>query len=100
MNSRKATEAKIMKLEKKHPDILFLDSEANGLYYATHAQDDRIALISTGGVILLNREQMYALCREGMDVFNYYHSRGKVARKAAINETREKMKHEQLSYND
>lgn len=89
------TELRIIKLEKKHPEMLFLDSEADGLYYAASAGDQRIAILGNGGTIILNRAQMYALCREGMEVFNAYAGRGNRRTLAvAIKENKQKSEEE------
>ena len=94
-----ATEYRIIRLEKKHPDILFLDSEAEGLYYASCAGDKRLALIGTGGIVILNQKQAYALSKELMDVFNTYSNRGnrRTKAKSALENKREEEEYEQFA---
>lgn len=73
---RAVTELDIIKFEKKHPDLLLQDSAAQGLYYATKREDCRIAVLSTGGMILLNKEQAYSLAEEIKYMFDTYTTRG------------------------
>lgn len=79
---RAVTELDIIKFEKKHPDLLLQDSAAQGLYYATKREDFRIAVLSTGGMILLNKEQAYALAEEIKYMFDTYTTRGHAKTKA------------------
>lgn len=72
MAAKKTTETMIIRLEKKHPEMLFADSEANGLYYATCEDDDRIAVLCGSGKVILNLEQAYALSKEVVKMWDYY----------------------------
>lgn len=72
MAVKKTTETMIIKLEKKHPEMLFADSEADGLYYATCEDDDRIAVLCGSGRVVLNIEQAYALSKEVIKMWDYY----------------------------
>lgn len=71
----KTTEQEIIKLENKHPEMLFADSEADGLYYVTCEDDDRIAILCGGGRVILTIEQSYALTRELMSMHNLFFGR-------------------------
>ncbi len=80
--SAKATELMIIKLEKKYPEKMFIDSEARGLYYASNPYDGLIEVFCSGGSIKLTRGQMYALCKEGNYIYDTYAKNGHVNTKA------------------
>lgn len=63
----------IEKLTRKHQDILFVASEANGMYYGTHRDDpDRIAIIGDAGITILKAEQVHAIAQEIEEIYAMY----------------------------
>ena len=70
MAHRTTTEEMIVRLEKSHKDIRFIDSQVNGLYYATAPGDDRIMLLCGGGRCILTLEQLYAVSKEAFEIWD------------------------------
>ena len=70
-------ENSIEKLTRKHQDILFVASDANGLYYGTCKEDpNRIAVIGDSGITILNKEQVYAIAQEIEEIYAMYSGKG------------------------
>lgn len=62
----------IEQLERRHPDLLFTESEASGLFYAT-CEEKRISIIAQkddgpAQVITLDVGQAYAVAKELKDM--------------------------------
>ena len=59
-------------LEKRHPDLMFTDSELKSIHYVT-GEDDRIGILvrrrgMPDQLLLMNLEQAYAVSKELKDV--------------------------------
>ena len=59
-------------LEKKHPDLIFTDSEVRNVHYVT-GEDDKVGILVRGRgkpdqFLLMNLEQAYAISKELKDV--------------------------------
>ncbi len=66
-------EAIAIRLEKKHPDLIFAESDEKNIIYATCKGDNRIAIIEARGsgikqVIKLTEKQVIAICQELPDL--------------------------------
>lgn len=69
MSRKKTTENRIKALCKKYPNMRFVDSNENGLYYAVCPNDDRLAVICGGGTAIFTLEQLYAMTKEAIEVW-------------------------------
>ena len=68
----------VEKLEQHFGSLLFHNSDAQGICYATAADDNRIAIISEhGGTILLTEKQCHAVAKEIREIAALFVGRGR-----------------------
>lgn len=63
----------LVKFEKAHSDLIVHETEIRGLYFVTHPDDKRIAIVTQNdGRIILTREKARVVCKNLMTILDLF----------------------------